>query len=100
MAPLSNTHNGASSTTEKLVSEKSASNRAVIDATYLREKDAAQSYTTNADTLWRQLSTPKPIMHLDVYCLDRECEIHGRTVAGPVNDKIMNGSRSDDTARA
>lgn len=100
MAPASTSYKRALSSAEEPVPKKPASSKHTAYLTRVGENDVAKSSTTDADALWRQLPIAKPLKHFDGYCLDRDCELHGRVAHSTVIDETVSGSKSHNTARA
>ena len=83
MTPPSTSHKRALSSAEKPSPKKPASLEHPTYLTLVGEKGVLKSFTTDADALWRQIPIAKPVKHSAVYCLDQECEKHGKTTSKP-----------------
>jgi hypothetical protein len=90
MPPPPSSHKRALSSGEKPSPKKPASTEHPTYLTLVGEKGVPKSFTTDADALWRQIPIAKPVKHLEVYCLDQDCEKHGRTTTNPGESDVHN----------
>jgi len=95
MPPPSTSHKRALSSAEKPSPKKSASTEHPTYLTLVGEKGVSKSFTTDADALWRQIPIAKPVKHLEVYCLDQDCQKHGRITSNSGESDVHNVSGND-----
>jgi hypothetical protein len=102
ITPPSTSHKRALSSAEEPSPKKHTSSNHSTTLNRVPEMDPATASTTNVHALWRQIPIAKPIKHSEVYCLDLDCDKHGKKIPSLPSgeNKIQHAPKADDTHQA